>query len=158
MLHDLTAFDEGLMQDCERRGRCVLFVILPPRHTEADGIYSFNIDTDTARHNHTEEECEFSETMKQEVTEPSKLVTYMNWSEQQAVLKVPGTTFKIKYSDLFRNQFTTNRNLPKNSEKLIKLQPSPFKIDDRPKLLADVKVLGSTMVDESKIVLGSPQR
>ena len=103
-LDDVEEFDAQLNEDAARRGHRCQMMTLPPDY-DRDGLYSFNAADKSLKHRFTNEEIELDDATLSTMRNPGKAVLYSNWSESQAVLKVPGTTFKIILSTLFKTQY-----------------------------------------------------
>ena len=78
-------------------------MLLPPDY-DKDGIYIYEKTEAKLSHRFTEEEIFLDEQTKTNMVTPWKATLYSNWSETQAVLKVPGTPFRLHLSSLFKNQ------------------------------------------------------
>ena len=103
-MEDLESFDNTLAEDTARRGHRLQFTTLPPDY-DVDGLYTYNSKTNTAKHTFTLEEITLDESTLKSLPKNGQAYIYSNWSEQQAVLRVPGSTFKIFMRDLFKEQF-----------------------------------------------------
>ena len=103
-IDEIESFDGQLAQDASRRGSRLSKVTLPPDY-DKHGVYEELLDSSQVRHRYTSELIEFDAHTLSQIPPGRRAVIYNNWSESSAVLKVPGTGFKVVLSTLFKNQF-----------------------------------------------------
>ena len=106
-INDLQTFDDQLSQDAARRGHRLRNIILPPDYDQ-DGLIAISLEPYGLIHNFINEFIQFDEVTIAEIPQSKRPVIYSNWNESQAVFKVPGTSFKIIASTLFKNHFASS--------------------------------------------------